>query len=64
MLQEILSIIDKFYARRFKCNFFLQCTLNDKWKEDKDQAYKRFNKNADDDDFMLVRYDGGWRLRR
>ena len=43
---------------------FLQCTLNDKWKEDKDQAYKRFNKNADDDDFMLVRYDGGWRLRR
>jgi len=44
--------------------FFLQFTLNNKWKEDKDQAYKCFNENADDNVFMLVRFDGCRRLRR
>jgi hypothetical protein len=42
--------------------FFLQYTVNDKRIEDKDQAYKCFNENADDDNFMLVRYDGCRRL--
>jgi hypothetical protein len=30
--------------------------------EDKDQAYKWCNENAEDDDFMLVRFDGCRRL--
>jgi hypothetical protein len=62
MLQEVLSVIDTFYARRFKCNFFLRCTLSDKWKEAKVQAYKCFKETADDDDFMFVRFDGCRRL--
>jgi len=53
VLQEALRVIDKFYARRFKCSYFLQFPLNDKWMEDKDQAYKCFNENANDDGLTL-----------
>jgi len=41
---------------------FIQFTLNDKCMEDKDQDYKRFNENSDDNYLMLVRFDGCRRL--